>query len=148
LRNPPIGPGAPDPLPGARAIPCKEPAMPIEERVATKNGSVMRHRMPEAAYLAGLRFGREKLGVDNPFNEPEFVRDMERGDTGPSGPVTKVKSVPRNPRVHMGNAEGGTRSAAVGKLTRFGRVTFHSGAGERARFGKRRPEAAFLHGVH
>ena len=42
------------------------------------HGARMTHRLDPEIYFAAVKMGRETMGVDNVFNEPEFVADCER----------------------------------------------------------------------
>jgi hypothetical protein len=72
--------------------------------------------MSEREYHLGVKVLGPRLGVQNPFDHPEFISDLQRLE-----PHMAVKSLPRNPRVHLHHPE---IRPAPGRMTRFGRARF------------------------
>jgi hypothetical protein len=72
--------------------------------------------MSEQEYQAGVKIGSERLGVENAFDHPEFVRDIQRLD-----PHMAVRSRPRNPRIQLSTH---IEVPPKGRMTRLGRATF------------------------
>lgn len=72
--------------------------------------------MSEREYQAGVKIVSKRLGVDNAFDHPEFIRDIQRLE-----PHMAVNSRPRNPRVHLSTH---IEIPPKGRITRFGRSSF------------------------
>ena len=72
--------------------------------------------MTEQEYQAGVKLVSKRLGVENAFDHPEFVRDLQRLE-----PHMAVTSRPRNPRIHLGEQ---AIVPGTGRMTRFGRASF------------------------
>lgn len=82
--------------------------------------------MSEPEYLAGVAIGR-KHGVENAWDEPEFVRDMQKWE-----PHMKVKQVARGNKVTVmvtgwaangQNGRNGQRRTGMRVRTRYGIAT-------------------------
>jgi hypothetical protein len=72
--------------------------------------------MTEQEYQAGVKIVSKRLGVDNAFDHPEFVRDIQRLE-----PHMAVKSLPRNTKIHLRKH---IDVPTKGRMTRLGRATF------------------------
>lgn len=72
--------------------------------------------MSEREYQAGVKLVSKRLGVENAFDHPEFVRDIQRLE-----PHMAVRSRPRNPRLHLSDH---IEIPPKGRMTRLGRSTF------------------------
>lgn len=90
-----------------------------EQKRGKETGCRKTHSVPANLFYDRVKWGRDKHGVDNIFNEPEFIRDCERHH----GDWFKVPQKDGN-RVCFARTGGGR------PRTRFGRVS------ERIRFGK------------
>jgi len=73
--------------------------------------------MSEADYLTSVKTLGPRLGVDNPFDHPEFMADVQRLE-----PDMTVRTIPRKTRVHLADIR--TAVPSRGRLTRFGRASF------------------------
>lgn len=72
--------------------------------------------MSEREYQAGVKIVSKRLGVDNAFDHPEFIRDLQRLE-----PHMAVHSLSRNPRVHLNRH---IPLQHQGRMTRLGRASF------------------------
>jgi hypothetical protein len=73
-------------------------------------------RMTEREYQAGVKIVSKRLGVENAFDHPEFVRDIQRLE-----PHMAVRSLPRNSKIHLNSH---IDVPGKGRMTRFGRASF------------------------
>lgn len=81
------------------------------------------YRVDPVIFHNAIAMNRRDYGVDNCWAEKEWVRDQTRRH-----PELRVKNVPRNFRLTIADCR--LRNEAAGKLTRFGRVTFHKTYGD------------------
>lgn len=83
----------------------------------TPCGGRLTFSMSERDYQTSVKALGPRLGVDNPFDHPEFMADVERLE-----PDMAVRSLPRKMRIHL--ASGRASAHPRGRLTRFGRASF------------------------
>ena len=76
-------------------------------------------RIDPVLYHNAVQQNQRVYGVRDCWTEKEFTDDMLRRH-----PELRVRNVGKT-RVRVGNAGSGKREAGSGKLTRFGRATFH-----------------------
>jgi hypothetical protein len=89
------------------------------------------YRVDATLYHNAIAMNRRDYGVDNCWAEKEWVRDQVRRH-----PELRVRNVPRHLRFRISDF-GLTEPAGAGRLTRFGRVTFHKRYGD-CNHGRRR----------
>jgi len=96
---------------------------PARTSFADGDGAIVRS-MSEAAYLNAVQGGNDP-------KDAEFWSDMERRH-----PHLKVPYVPRRATVSVAGGRS-SDDGSSGRLTRFGRVTFHKGYGADGRNGRK-----------